>query len=397
MRIRVIAARLVREADGIARAAEVRVADRDHADDAVLARVASADAERSRALLRDVELHDDGIRVDTRVHLDVDILEEAEVVDALHAAARELRVERLTRLLAHLAQDDALLRLRIALDLVALEDALVDLEGQDAILVDVHVRDLCEDVAVAAVLFLDGHDVLVELAAVEDLARLHGDEPLERLRALDRVAAEANALEDRVLQHVVRDDDTFRHLLKARIDIVEVARVVDLVAVGLEALDREHVAGLHRDGGLRRALRQGGSAVEHGLDDSLTFVLLHAVRDSRLLRARLAPVQRALVHCARRNGIRLRRSRSFGCGLCLRRSSCLSCFRRCRCNGGRILRSRLSRCRGLCARSWGLGCPRCTRHSRAAKGNCHSVSEGSVVLFLQRSNLLYNTFLIGRE
>lgn len=107
-------------------------------------------------------LHDDGIRVDARVHLDVDVLEEAEVVDALHAAARELRVERLARLLAHLAQDDALLRLRVALDLVALEDALVDLEAQDAVLVDVHVRNLREDVTVAAVLLLDGRDVLVE-------------------------------------------------------------------------------------------------------------------------------------------------------------------------------------------------------------------------------------------
>ena len=45
VRILVVAALLVRQADRVARAAEVRVADRDHAEDAVLARVAGADAE----------------------------------------------------------------------------------------------------------------------------------------------------------------------------------------------------------------------------------------------------------------------------------------------------------------------------------------------------------------
>ena len=175
-RIRIVAAHLVAEADRVAHAAEIRVADAHHADHAVRARVTGANAERSRPLLLDIDLHNDCIRLNARIHLDVDILEEAEVIDALHAAAGQIRIERLAGLLTHLTEDDAVLRLLVALDLIALELTLADLDRKRPVLCNVEIGDLGEDVAVCTILLLDRLYILLQHARIQQLAGLDRDE-----------------------------------------------------------------------------------------------------------------------------------------------------------------------------------------------------------------------------
>ena len=58
-RIRIVTAHLVEKAHGIARAAEIRVADIDHANETVRRTVACTDAEVARALLDDIRFKDD--------------------------------------------------------------------------------------------------------------------------------------------------------------------------------------------------------------------------------------------------------------------------------------------------------------------------------------------------
>ena len=302
--IRIVTAHLVGETDGVAHPAEIRVADAHHADHAVGARVARADAERARALLLDIDLHDDRIWLHTRIHLDVDILEEAEVVDALHTAARLIGVERLAGLLAHLAEDDALLGLLIALDLIALQRPLADADRERPILRDVEIRDLGEDIAVRAVLLLNRLHILLQGAPVEQLPLLHGHEIHEILRLFDRVALDVHFLQHGVLQHVIGQHDALGHIFKDRVEIVEVPRRVDCVTILDEHILRQSISDVHGNRLMRRLLRHLGGSCKVDLDDRLAHLCRKPLRHSILTGARARPRSRTCLCRARRRLVR---------------------------------------------------------------------------------------------
>ena len=102
MSIRIIAALFIRQAYSITRTAEIRIANAHHADNAILRAVTSSNSERTRTLLFDIKFHNHGIWVHTRIHFDIDIFKETEIIDTLHTAARLLGIEWLTGFLPHL-------------------------------------------------------------------------------------------------------------------------------------------------------------------------------------------------------------------------------------------------------------------------------------------------------
>ena len=53
------------------------------------------------------------------------------------------------------------LRLLISLDLVALKNALADLDRERTVLCNVQIRDLCEDIAIRAIFLLDRLHILL--------------------------------------------------------------------------------------------------------------------------------------------------------------------------------------------------------------------------------------------
>ena len=178
-RIFVITAHRIGKIDSIARTAEVCIADGDHADETVRGRITSADTEISRTLLVNNDFHDDAVRLNARVHLEVDIVEKTEVVDALNAALCKLRVERRAGLLAHLAQDNLITRLFIAFDRISLQNTLIDLEEEIAFIIDIHIRDFRKDITVLFVLILKSCHILVKDAVVKNRTRANCHKAVE--------------------------------------------------------------------------------------------------------------------------------------------------------------------------------------------------------------------------
>ncbi len=219
------AALFVHDGNRVARAAKVRVAYGYHADNAVGRGIARAYAESARAFFLDVNFHDNRIGLDAGVHFDVDILEEAQVVDALHGTARQLRIERRTDFLAHFAKNDLVLSLRVAFDRVALQNAFVNLERQDAFLVYVHIGYLHEDEAFLVVILLNRRDVVVQGVAVENFAAPHRHELVKLFLGIKRVARVDDIFKHGIFKHVEGYDDAFGDCLESLISLVEIARV----------------------------------------------------------------------------------------------------------------------------------------------------------------------------
>ena len=382
-RIRIVTAHLVAETDGVAHPAEIRIADAHHADHAVGARVARADAERARALLLDIDLHDDRIRLHTRIHLDVDILEEAEVVDALHTAARLIGVERLAGLLAHLAEDDALLGLLVALDLIALQRPLADADRECPILRDVEIRDLGENIAVRAVLLLNRLHILLQGAPVEQLPLLHGHEIHEILRLFDRVAFDAHFLQHGVFQHVIGQHDALGHLFKDRVEIVEVPRRVDRIAILDEHILRQSISDVHGNRLMCRLLRHLGGSYKVDLDDRLAHLCRKPLRHSILTGTRARPRSRTcLCRCRRRL---VRQGRSLLCRGFLRRS-----LRRIAQDGGLRPRHLRSGRRTLMIH-WSCGMTLRQSGCGYTDTKCDGKGKSAVLFAVQRRNLLDHT------
>ncbi len=79
-------AELAGDADELAAAEEVRLADRDLADEAVGGRVAAGDREGAGRLILDVDVDDDAVGRGARLVGDADVLEVAEIVEAAFGA-----------------------------------------------------------------------------------------------------------------------------------------------------------------------------------------------------------------------------------------------------------------------------------------------------------------------
>ena len=74
---------------------------------------------------------------------------------------------------------------------------------------------------------LNGLDIFMQDAAVEDFPLLHAHAIIEFLRLLHSVASDFNIRQHGVFQHMEGDNDTFRHFLKRGENIIEIARVVN--------------------------------------------------------------------------------------------------------------------------------------------------------------------------
>ena len=137
--------------DAVADAQEVLVADADHTQEAVGITVAGANAEGTSAGLHHGDFHGYGVGHLARVQADIHVFKVTQVVDLLHAPARQLGVEGFALLYAHFPDDDVILGLGVALHPVVFNDAFADLHDQGAIIQHPHIADLGQDVALFAV------------------------------------------------------------------------------------------------------------------------------------------------------------------------------------------------------------------------------------------------------
>ena len=308
--IGIAATDLIGQADGVAGTAEIRIADIEHTYHAVRAAVAGTYAQRTRALLRNSDLQNHCVRLDTRRRPYINTLKEAQVRDALIAARHLLLVERLADLRAHFAHDHAFLRLGIALDLIALEHTLIDGNGELAFIIDIEVADLGQYIAVGRVLLLDCLHVVCQHTAVQDFSYRYRNELLQFLRRFRlAVALDLNRLQNRILQHIIGKDYALRYFLEARIKIIEISRIQECLSIVRNRIFRKSRTDLRLDCGFRRL---------HGFLSGTMDVHRHNC---------LAVVGRDLVHdhlVIRTGSIPLRGSR------CLRiRRSCRCCLSRC--------------------------------------------------------------------
>ena len=366
--VRGIAALFISNAHSVTSATEIGITNTYHTQDAIGSAVSSTNTERTRALFLDIQFHDNSIGFHTRIHLDIDILEEAQIIDALHGTAGLLGIEGFADLLAHLAQDDIVLGLGIALDLETFELALVDFQRQVPLFIDIHIRYFGQDITVLAVHLLDGLDILLQVAAVQDLTGLHRKAGHQQICLKHRITRDGHALEHRILQHMVSHDHAFRHLLEGREQIIEIARIIDGLAVCIQTFHREHIPCLHPQGCLGSVLRQRRSAFEYGIHNGLSFVFLAEFLDYILLRTILGPFTGAGIHiflssfCSRRRLCILNLSSRLCASSFRLRSFCSVC---CSCNGLRL--SSLF----CCHASLRLFC-----HCRCS--SCHTISRCSL-------------------
>ena len=183
----VVAAEFIRQIDRVAGTAEIRVPDTNHADKAILAAISRADAERSRPLLDDIDFQYNRVRLHARIELHIHIVKEAEIINALHAAASFLGVKGLARFHTHFAQDDAILRLGISLNRIAFQLALVDPNRQFPVAGDIKIPDLDENIPVLMVAIADRLNIFVQNFRIEHFARFHGNKLLDFFRLDNRI------------------------------------------------------------------------------------------------------------------------------------------------------------------------------------------------------------------
>ena len=93
---------------------------------------------------------------------------------------------------------------------------------------------------------------------------------------------------------MVGEDNAFRHLLEGRVDVVEIPRVIDVVAVCLKRTNRQLVARLHMCRHLRRAEGLFRCPVIDDIDDRKTVHCLFQRLNVVFLRTRLCPLRRTL-------------------------------------------------------------------------------------------------------
>ena len=287
--IGVIAAEFIRQINRVAGTAEIRVPDTNHADKAILAAISRADAERSRPLLNDIDFQYNRVRLHARIELHIHIVKETEVVDALHAAARLLHVERLADLQSHLAQDDAILRLGISLNRIAFQLALVDPNRQFPVAGDIKIPDLDENIPVLMVAIADRLNIFVQNFRIEHFARFHGNKLLDFFRRDNRIPRDLDCRQDRILQHMISDQDAFRDDGKGREYIIKQANVINCVAIRLDTRLGEGIAGARLQGRFRQRRRLFAGALDRNVDHRLTFERINPRRDTALFRAQACP------------------------------------------------------------------------------------------------------------
>ena len=177
------------EAQILALAEQVALMDADIGERTVRGRIADADLELAGRLLLDIGMDDRLVgRAAGRIG-DIDLLEEAEIVDALLGAVELRRVERIAFDQAELAADDAVLRAEVAGDVDALDINLrtflhvigdVDRMGVGVAL-DRRI-DLHEGIAAIAERVADGADRAVDQIGVVPIALARREQRLQHFR-----------------------------------------------------------------------------------------------------------------------------------------------------------------------------------------------------------------------
>ena len=276
-----------------------------------------------------------------------------------------------------------LLRLLVALDLISFEQALADLDRQCSVLRDVEICDLCENVAVRTVLLLNRLHILLQDARVEQLSVLDRNEPHQRLCRLDRIALDLDFLQKRILEHVIGQHDALGHLFKDRIQIVEIPRRIDRIAILHEALLRHSIPNMHRKCCPCRRLCRCRRTAEIDLHNRLAHLSGKIIGDRILCGTLRRPFGSALIRAGRRRTSQHRSSFS---------GSCCSVCRRCRRitqDGGRRRRPchlcrRIRCCAVHLLRGKAMRQCRCRYPHAEGDGKCKSLISVAV----QRRNLL---------
>ena len=166
------------EAHELSAAEEVRLADRDLADDAVGGRVAAGDREGAGRLVLDVDVDDHPVRRRARLVRDAHLLEVAEVVEPALGAVDQHLVVGVAFADIELAADDVVARAGVAADVDALDvdaraflDDIAEVDGAGRRIAHAGRADLGEGVAAPG--HLGGHvgERALDRFGVVDLAR----------------------------------------------------------------------------------------------------------------------------------------------------------------------------------------------------------------------------------
>ena len=246
----VFAAEFPTDHDAVAGPPEVLVAQADHAHETVGITIAGADAEGTGALLDDADLHFHGVRFAARVQAYIDVLEEAQVVDALHGTPCQVRVERFALLEADFPQNDVILGLDVAFDLEVLDLAFVDQYVQRAVRQDAQVRHTGQDIALFLVFRFHLLDAFRHGADIDHLTRLEADH-LFNVPGLDLgVSFNPVTRKLRILHNVVCHFDPFGHSLEGRAQVVEPAQGIDGLQIPRQGVLGQFDARFADDGGL---------------------------------------------------------------------------------------------------------------------------------------------------
>ena len=277
MRVVFVCRRLKRQTHRVASPAKIRVCYADNPQQTVPRAVARANAKCAGALFLDVYLHDNRIRLNPAQHFDVDIFKKAKIVHALHRTPSFLRVENFANFLPHFAQDNVVLGFSVALDLVALQCPFVYAQVKDARLVDVHIRNFHQNVAVAAIFFLYRRQIVVQNVLVQNRVAAHGDKFLQIFFAVNRVAGNLDAAEHGIFKQVIRQNNSFGNFFNGLVGVVEIADIDEGVAVANRSIRVEPVADVRKNSCANRWHCRFAGALKLHVDDNFAVKPLQII------------------------------------------------------------------------------------------------------------------------
>ena len=227
----ILAAELPADVNLVAGTTEVFITDRNHADKAVCIAVASADTKGTRVHLDYGNFYLNSVRLTTRVQLDIYVFKIAKVINALHTATCILRIEGLALLQTHLADNNVILRLNVALHLKVLNIALVDGNLQRPVLLHMHVGNTRQDIAAGTVFLFELLHAFIYILEVSNLILRQVEEAIHLVLVQNGVAFNIYCFINRVFQHVINNLNALGNKLEFRMQVIEIAHVINSAEV----------------------------------------------------------------------------------------------------------------------------------------------------------------------
>ena len=237
--------------------------------------VSGTQTECAGSFFFNVNLHDDRVGFHTRIHFDVDIFKESEIVNPLHGTTRQLCVERLTGFLSHFTGDDVILRLFVALDGVAFQSTFVDFQSEYAVVVNVHIGNFHQDVTVAAIFFLNRCHVVVQRVAVQNFAGSQSYKLVNFALFVNGVAGNLNVLQNRIFHHVIGYHHAFRNFPESRVSVIKISGRIDGVSVPQRGIGIKFVADVGENGSFNRRQSHIACTFVKNFDNRFPVELLH--------------------------------------------------------------------------------------------------------------------------